>query len=480
MAAVLQRCPSCGVPVASGAVFCENCGKRLQAGGASSPSEPNDRASSLGETHGASKDGSHGVLAPLTTLQGFGRSNDPTIRRSDDSTWPQAALDSDAPFVFEWDEARQFVAGVAGVFAYRMRFRCDLNKVEFVADVGGEPLEVDPFFSVRAGEEREGAISYGPKSPGRIKINLCVNAEITGRVRESFKPTCPLSNDVLPDRPTDVIGGDGNLTVNINAADSIIRQEGMNIGGFRRETVDIENYIKRVLHQPPKWREVAFASCEECGRETVRLCDGKRTLEVVAGTDSVTFGRSSRRAAVRLVPAGTDGQPDDCRGRFVSGVHFTFVKSGSSVLLRDGGPDEDAGRKGWRKSSNGLTLDGRMATSDQTLSPGRTVRAVIAPYSVPGGALAVTLEARGQDGCISGCDRSCELASVAIRREDSPDRAAIVVWGSADIGELLGSGDGLRVGLVRGRLRLIRPDGSSVRLIHLVGGAVPGTGISVQ
>ena len=152
----------------------------------------------------------------------------------------------------------------------------------------------------------------------------------------------------------------------------------------------------------------------------------------------------------------------------------------SAVMLRDGGIEENNGRKVWRKSRNGVAVNGNMISSDQKLSIGRTTQVVLAPYSVPGGAVVLSLEPRGHSADISGCDRSCELDSVTVLRDDIPDRADIVVWGAAEIDDFLGTATGFHVGLIRGRLRLIRPDGSSERLLHLVGKDIPGTDIYVQ
>ncbi len=203
-------------------------------------------------------------------------------------------------------------------------------------------------------------------------------------------------------------------------------------------------------------------------------------LTVVSGANPVSFGRSSRRATVQLVAEDEDGQIDTCRNRYISGVHFTLMSRNSSVILRDGGSDEADGRKRWRKSSNGVSFDGKMISSDQKLALGRTAKVVLAPYVISGGALALSLEPRGHSQDIGRCDRSCELDSVAILRGDIPDRADIVVWGAAEIDDFLNTGTGFHVGLVRGRLRLLRPDGFSERLIHLVGKNIPGTDIYVQ
>lgn len=447
MSTAATTCPSCKMPVAPGSAYCENCGAALrldesgepqdQSGGASCPCEP------------------HSTVA--TILQ----------------TSP------DAPFDLEWDDARQFIAGSCGAFAFRMTFRCNLKSVEVIANVDGEQLPAVAFLSVEAGDFREGSIAFTPKRPGAVTVNLRIAVTMANHIRETFEPKCPLRSMTLSGKRHDVLGGD--LTVNINADGNtgINRFDGVNFGGLAGVRIDNWNDERSVLERPPEWRAIPLVSCE-VGCEAVVLCAGERTLSVSSGANPVTFGRSSRRATVRLVAETPDGLIDESHNRYVSGVHFTLMNHGRAVIMRDGGAEDEKGRRVWRKSCNGVAVDGCMSTSDQTLSPGKSIRAVLAPYSVPGGALTLMIEARGHSGSVCGCDRDCELASVAIRRADAPKRAALVVWGAAEIDDLLGTSTGLHIGLIHGRLRIIRQDGSSERLVHFLGGAIPGTSISVQ
>jgi len=517
-AASIRNCPSCGMPVEAGAAFCDSCGAVLPpedkpAPAANPPAEaapgtlaakafrldepaasPRTAAAPNGGSPGAAFcDGCGAVLPPEDKPAPAanplaeatpGAMAAKAFRLDEPAVSPRAAAapnggSPDAPFSFEWDDARQFIAGSGGAFAYRMTFRCCLDSVVISVSVNGEALAPAEFPFVRAGETREGSFQFTPKMAGVVKADVGVEVVMADRVRESFTPMRQLTGMALSGNRVDVVGGAGSFTINAGENTGINRFDGMNLGALGGVKVDRWSDERSVFDRPAEWRDVPFASCR-VGFESVRLCCGGRTLTVASGAAPVAFGRSARRADVQLCAMAPDGCVDESRTRYLSGVHFTLSESNGAIVLRDGGCEQHQGSRVWRKSSNGIAINGRMSVSDERIQAGRPVKVVLAPYAIPGGALSLSMEAQDRSRCIAGCDAKCDVASLSILPEDSPDKALLVVWGSAGIDGLLGAVSGFQVGLVRGRLRVIAPDGSSERLMHLVGGAIPGTGIFVQ
>lgn len=388
-----------------------------------------------------------------------------------------ATADSpDMPFDFEWDNAREFIEGVLCNFAFRLRINASVETLTIRAVVGGETLACNPFTSLDAGDERRGTLPFVPKVAGALSVSVFAEVCYKKGCCESFEAVQPFEHQASPIRR---FLSDGYQNVNVDIRDNtgLIRLDELKLP--RQAIIDLKEEIKLALSRRDGWESVILAT-SGIRREVVNLCTAERILTVASGANPVTFGRSSRRSTIPLMAETDDGQTDEYRNGFVSGVHFTLLTRNSAIMLRDGGMVDDNGRKVWRKSKNGVSFNGHMITSDQKLSSDRTAQVVLAPYAIPGGAIAVSLEARGHTGEITCCDRSCELASVTILCDDNPDRAIRVVWGAAEIDDFLGTRTGLSIGLIRGRLRLIRPDGSSQRLLHLVGRAIPETDIFVQ
>jgi hypothetical protein len=382
----------------------------------------------------------------------------------------------DMPFDFEWDNAREFIEGVLCNFAFRLRINAPVETLTIKAVVGGETLACNPFTSLAAGDERKGTLPFIPKVAGALSVSVFAEVCYKKGCCESFEAVRSFEHQASPFRRF-LSEGDQNVEIKIDGNSGLIRLDELKLP--RQAIIDLKEEINLALSRRDGWESVILAT-SGIRREVVNLCTGERMLTVVSGANPVTFGRSSRRAAIQLLAETEDGQIDEYRSGFVSGVHFTLMKSNAAVMLRDGGLEDVNGRKSWRKSKNGVSFNDRMISSDQKISLGRTAQVVLAPYVVPGGAVSISLEAHGHSPDISGCDRACELASVTVLRDDVPDRAALVVWGAAEIDDFLGTRTGLRIGLIRGRLRLIRPDGSSKRLLHLVGTVLPGTDIFVQ
>ncbi len=534
------NCPACGMPISEGASFCDACGAEIHAAAepASKPcgdTKVNEgRAVEPGSNAAAGGLGSlKGLLAGLSYEQ-FQRLlsevQTPAAQEEPPASWtpatanapaaseapafpaaatmtvpePQAPKPSaapvkapaasprttaapasrspaptagnpDMPFDFEWDNAREFIEGVLCNFAFRIRVHAYLKTLTIKADVGGETIVCKPFTSLCEGDERNGTIPFIPKMAGALSVRVLAEAFYKGGCRESFEAVSPFEHQASPFRR---FLSDGYENVNIDIRDNtgLIRLDELKLPS--QAMIDLKGEIDRALSHRDGWGKALLAS-NEIGREVVNLCAGERMLTVASGANPVSFGRSSHRA-IQLLAETDDGQIDEYRSGFISGVHFTLINCNSAIMLRDGGFEENNGRKVLRKSKNRVSIDGRMISSDQRLSPGKTYEVVLAPNVVPGGAVTISLDARGHSSDISRCDRSCELDSVAIRRDDIPDRAVLVIWGAAEIDDFLGTGTGFHVGLVRGRLRLIRPDGSSERLIHLVGKDIPGTDIYVQ
>ncbi len=380
-----------------------------------------------------------------------------------------------APFTLEWDGDREFIEGVQCNFAYRLRIHADVASLTLKIDVNGKTSECEPFDSLCDGDEREGTLPFVPKVAGAVSVRVFAEVVYEGGCGETFEAVSPFEHQACAFRSL-LSGNNQNLNIDIRDNSGIIRLDQLKLPP--QAVTDLDAKIGRALSRKGGWKNVpmAYKNGELDGREIVQLRgDGMDiTVVVVSGAskDPVRFGHSAHRATLRL-------ESDKSCDQYISGVHFTLLRKSSAILVRDGGP----GRKGgWSKSTNGTLFDDQKLdpVSGRELRPGQTFRLKLAPYVVPGGALSLMLEARGNDVAIPGCDRSCNVSSVVVRRDDSPNRVDLVVWGATGIDDLLGTHAGLRVGLVRGRLHLIRKDGSSVRLLHLVGREIPGTGIFVQ
>jgi hypothetical protein len=368
--------------------------------------------------------------------------------------------------------ARTFIENKPGVFFWRMTPVCDLAKARLVCTVNGRPLEETVLEAIQGGACREGTFPYTPPIAGSLSVRLRVEVRYVGGVCESFEATAAHVHTAYPEKRTEIRGA-GSVVINAQGNTGINRFDDMGLSALRGTASDLWEEQRSVLARRSEWAPVSFSSVE-VGLEIVRLRSGDTELQVVSGLGPVTFGRSSHRADVRLFPETPAGCPDNRRGLFVSGVHFTLLPvPGGELHLRDGG----AGGGRWCSSTNGTALDGTLVSAPQSmpLSPGRTFALTLAPYAVLDGALSLELETLPHGAASRGCDHSGQVAAVVLRRADTPRRIVLVVRGGASFDSLFDAHTGLYVGLVRGRLRLLRADGSSVRLLHLAGRPLPGS-----
>ena len=516
----LQLCPACGTPAAPGAAFCDACGVALTPENAARDVAPATNPVPAPEpTPVSAAQGTATVSAPAATpASAPGASMDALLRMAravvaarreaagetatksdlravsptlvlvrevvdaaarETARRPAAAgpaipppAADDVPFELEWDEAREFIEGRGGQFAFRFRALCDFAKAAVAATVNGADAGVQIFTAMQGGKIREGLIDVAPDRPGTLSVKLRVETVLDGGTHESFEADRAIGHVVYPATHQEVKAG-GNVTVNyaprVENNTGIVRQEDARISVSGPQAVRVDHWADqdRVLGRRGSFKPVPF-SPTAASRENARFRAAGAALDellVVPGSDRVSFGRSASRADVRLLPETPDGRVDESRSGYVSGVHFTVLRDRSreEFQIYDGAPGAP--------STNGLSLDGQVLRSPQTLPANDTVPAVLAPYAVAGGALPVEFETHGwDDPAAVGCtDRHGNLSSLLVRRRDNPRKAVLVVWGGAMLDPILGTKTGLRIVARSRQLRLVRPDGSSRRLIRLAG-----------
>jgi len=495
-----QICPQCGTPFAGGAVFCDACGADLHAassapalGGAGrteaedvGPAESavrKSRAEFVPSTELSATAG--GAAEPGGTQGGSLRPSMPAQPAFFPS--PLHADPSDAvPFVLEWDVARQFIEGQSGAFAFRVTALWDLAKIGVAASVDGEDLPCAVFSGMRRGETREGTFAFTPGKTGRISVRLRVETVPRGLAHEMFAASGDPEHMVFPARRISVQGA-GVVTINVENNTGIVRNDELDLRGLRGTAVDHWEDQRRALGLGGEFRSVAF-SPGSVRRENALLrssaADGLSELLVLPGTDLVTFGTSSRADAGLFVET-EDGYTDERRTGYVSGLHFSIQRDPKreAFILRDGGPDRKTGsRSAWKKSTNGILVDGEDLRGEHPLRPGAILRVCLAPYAVSGGALPLEIETKGwDDPAADGCeDRPGNLSSLLVRRRDNPRKAILVVWGAAALDPVLGTATGLRVACAVGRLFLVQPDGGGTRFHRLAGHFLPGTPFTIS
>lgn len=444
----IPLCPSCGTPVPPGAAFCEACGTELVSpqGGASTPCEPSASASGEAST----------PCEPPT---------------------PCAPLSCEAPFSLEWDDRRAFIEGVRCNFSFRLRCLARLSKFGLRVEVDGEELPLVLFSSLLPGDIREGLLSFVPKAPGAISVRLVAEVLYEGGCTEGFEAVRPFEHTVSPFRR--FLADDAGLRIDIRDNAGLIRLDDLKLP--HQTITDLKAEIEKALSLRGGWKEAPVAA-SFVARERVRLRVGGRECLVAAGGDVVTFGTSSSRTTVSLAAAAT-GTARETRARYVSGVHFSIRRDRfrDELLLCDGGPaSPDGSNRPWRKSTNGIAVDGSLLGEARPLHPGAPISLLLAPYAVSGGALPLTLETSGYDESDAAFDRAGDVSSALLRRPDNPDRTALVVWGSAPLDPVLGTHTGLRIASIRGRLHAVLPDGTVRRLLLLSGRTIPGTPVFVQ
>jgi len=458
------------MPAGPGAAFCENCGAELPTAGAAVAGE--------GAAPVPPPAGSVPSLPPSASFRNAVPA--PPAFSAPARTpvaFPVSAAEADEfPFELEWDDARTFVEGCSGVFAFRVAARCDLRELAISVAVDGSEARIVRLADLRRGERREATVDYRPAAAGCVSVSLRAGAELSGGSRETFDAARVPEHAVLPARRYSVQGA-GSLTIRVENNTGIVRNDDLNLSALRGSRSDDWNDQREVLSRRGVYRPVAFAP-GPVSRESVLLrCAGGpySELVLVPGSDVLTFGRSSRRAAVRLRPESGAGAEDEARSRFLSGVHFTLKadRGGASYSLFDGGPGADGS---WLPSTNGTEVDGRsLPDSGLPVRPGATLVVRPAPYAVPGGAFDLKLETHGSAAPAGGTDQRGALASILATSSDSPRRATLVVWGEASLDRYLGTNSGLAVACRRGRLYFIRPGSRPERFPFLSGGVLPGT-----
>ena len=374
-----------------------------------------------------------------------------------------------APARLLWDDARTFISGQSGQFAFRVVAECDIERLGVAATAGGTDLPPVVFYGLHAGESREGTMPFMPVRVGSVSVALAVETKLPSRAREVFSAGRSPEHAVLSPERLDVRGA-GSLTINVQNNTGIVRNDDMKVASaLRGARVDRWDEQRQVLGRRGAFVPVGLSSVS-VDRETVHLRCGARDVAIAAGSGSVSFGDSSRRASVPL--CGLAG-PRSC---YVSGTHFSMRRDplSRSIVLRDGAPDASSPRSAggstqWRSSTNGTCVDGvPVAGAGVALPPGRSCEVSLAPYAVPGGAMNLLLDSSAAPAWLSA-----SLPGDA--GEPSPARPfAVVVWDDVPLAAVLGpEARGLRVSVVDGRLVLSGDGVAPVRLDFLSGRPLP-------
>lgn len=485
----LQICPSCGMPLDPGASFCGACGAEFRTEGrdAGIPSAEPDARVEAAEDRATRL--AHPV-APPPSVATPPPAADAVPRATAFDSAPMRADPSDAvPFALEWDEAREFIERQAGTFSFRVTALWDLAKLGVAATVNEKDLPPAVFSGMRCGAVREGTFDFTPDKPGQVSVRLRVETIPHGLVHEAFVAERVVSHLVRTKDSKSYLGPqtvDQKAVIDNRNDRGLSRNEGQtvtqNVGG---ETADNWNDQDRVFRRS-QFAAVRFAP-DDIRRENVLIRafsnDGLSELLLLPGTDLVTFGTSSRADAGLFVETA-DGYTDERHTGYVSGFHLSIQRDPKreAFVLRDGGPDRKAATKAaWRKSTNGVAVDGEDLRGEHLLRPGAKLRVCLAPYAVSGGALPLEIETKGwDDPAAAGCeDRRGNLSSLLVRRRDNPRKAILVVWGAAALDPILGTKSGLRAACVGGRLFLVRPDGEATRFHRLAGRTLPNSPFAI-
>ena len=373
---------------------------------------------------------------------------------------------------------------LAGQLAFRFKPLCSLAKAGVRAVVNGANAGVQVFSAMQAGRVREGLFDITPDRPGTLSVQLRVETLLDSGTHETFEAERCLEHEVYPATRLDVRGA-GSLTINVSNNTGIVRNDDMNLSVLRGAQSDRWEDQRRVLGRRGSFARIGFAPVSVVHENARFLGTGAALDEllVVPGSDTVSFGRSARRADVILSSETPDGESDPMRSGFVSGVHFSIRRDRSceTFSIFDGGPSDHDSR-GWSKSTNGLAVDGKLENAPRSLAAGRRFSVTLAPYAVAGGALPLELETRGwDDPAASGCaSRVGNLSSVLVRRLDNPRKAVLVVWGAAALDPVLGTKSGQRVASLDGRLFLVDRHGEATSIHRLAGRALPGTPFTIS
>lgn len=496
-------CPVCGRAADPEASFCEVCGAELHAKVAEVESHAEFAEVAEGKSHAqfakVAEGKSHAEVAEVAEEVGavppplVHAKPAASVRPTEPASagfGPSAAIPLRAnpaevvSFELEWDEARSFIEGRAGQLAFRFKPLCNLAKAGVRAVVNGANAGVQVFSAMQAGRVREGLFDITPDRPGTLSVQLRVETLLDSGTHETFEAERCLEHEVYPATRLDVRGA-GSLTINVSNNTGIVRNDDMNLSVLRGAQSDRWEDQRRVLGRRGSFARIGFAPVSVVHENARFLGTGAALDEllVVPGSDTVSFGRSARRADVILASETPDGESDPMRSDFVSGVHFSIRRDRSceTFSIFDGGPSDHDSR-GWSKSTNGLAVDGKLENAPRSLAAGRRFSVTLAPYAVAGGALPLELETRGwDDPAASGCaSRVGNLSSVLVRRLDNPRKAVLVVWGAAALDPVLGTKSGQRVASLDGRLFLVDRHGEATSIHRLAGRALPGTPFTIS
>ncbi len=469
-------CPSCGMPADPGAAFCESCGAVLDG---MSPVEsrvsPVENAESrmspvaCRETPGgAEPDTRHATGDMPDARQATGDMPDARQATSDMPYARHATGDMpDAPLELIWDDARAFIVGQTGQFAFRLRARCSVAKAALSISVDGAFLPAVKFERIRAFETREGTIPFAPAAPGAVSVSIRLETVLETGAHETFCAERAPEHDVMSAERIDVRGA-GSITINQQNNTGLARNDGLNLSALRGVSVDRWAEQRSVLGRRGGFHEIAVLPLS-VRHETAMLRSRGRDVVFVAGSDLMTFG-VSHRAAVRVSAfAGPASGIQDGPLSFVSGRHFSLRRdrASGSIVVCDGAPcakSGDSSHAEWKRSTNGTTFDGEtLSSSGFPLPPGSDHEISLAPYAVRGGALSLHIFAAGAPDFVkvtSSGESAC---------------SAVVVWGRVPLEEVLGpDGRGMAVSCVDGRLVFEGPGVRRSRLAFRCGGSLPG------
>lgn len=487
-------CPQCGFPVPQDSRFCENCGATLPEPVAERPEEPsspevsehpfeNPRPDSVRTESSAAND----RMVPMPDPPTVSPMDAPTVRGGfGDLPRPVAPVEpprfaghaapeaEELPFSIEWDDARAFMEKHENAFALRFKAECDIEKLGVGIFVNGEPVgKPEVKSNVRKWDRFECPFPFCPAQVGAFVVQIRVEIIQPSGAHEMFEPVESIVHTTFPERGK-VVNFNGSINVRVDQSGNsgIIRNDNARVllDGLETENVDVR--LQRILGSRGNFRKIGFSSTR-IKHESVRLMGFGQELTIVRGTPCITFGRS-RHADVCLEAEKPDGSRDDV-GKMISGRHCTvrYDRACGSFALRDGGPLEDG--SGWKNSSNGTLFGDVTLTMNlgQNLLPGRSMPVCLAPHVRPGGALSLGFHAV-EPSFDFACDHMGNIDALIVRRKDNPAKTVLIVWGCVSLDEVLGSKTGFRIACRRERLHLVKPDGSSSRLLFLSGQNLAG------
>lgn len=296
------KCPNCGAPLPPGAMFCESCGRRVEAASA----------------------------APSTSGDGG----------------------PELPFEMSAALPKAMRAGRRSLVRVRFRAKSDMyESVEFALRNGDEELSRRPCCPGRPlAAEHEAVLDVVPKACGTARIALDVECRLCGsddvemhtaslevaiddKSSASFSPVFNISQNQTSDRAGDTRGG--SVNVNFDGL-HIARDEDPS----RYETPTAFVPLRPSLRKSPP-------------RLTLR---GRAGVVQLLSDDVVSFGRN-RDNVIPLRVFGQDGALDAAANENnISRFHFRVMRRGECCVVADGGGPSGADKV--RPSAYGTRVDG--------------------------------------------------------------------------------------------------------------------------